>query len=52
MNKEAIDLSEELEILKAMEAGTLVPASNAAEHLEIHRAAAEATLKLERRQVN
>jgi hypothetical protein len=36
---------EELEILQALEAGTLKPASDADKRLKTHRVAAEATLK-------
>ena len=40
---------EELEILNALEAGTLKPVSNSSEQLKTHRAAAEATFKKDQR---
>ncbi|MDO9605973.1 hypothetical protein [Hydrogenophaga sp.] len=40
---------EEMEILKAWEAGTLKPISGVAKHLKAHQAAAEATFKKDQR---
>ena len=40
---------EELEILQAWEAGTLKPASDMAEQVKVHRAAADATFKKDQR---
>jgi hypothetical protein len=40
---------EELEILKALDAGTLQPVTDSAEQLKTHRTAAEATFKKDQR---
>jgi predicted DNA binding CopG/RHH family protein len=49
MTKKATYDNEELEILHALEAGTLKPVGDAVQRLKTHRAAAEATLKKDQR---
>ena len=49
MNPKALNDEEELEILKAWEAGTLKPVGNMAEQAKAHKAAAEATFKKDQR---
>lgn len=49
MKKDLIYDDEELEILKAWEAGTLKPVSGVAKQIKAHQAAAEATFKKDQR---
>ena len=49
MTKKARFDNEELEILQALKAGTLKPASDSAQRINSHRSAATATFKKDRR---